>query len=288
MTHIAIIGSTGMMGQPVTRAFIDGGFNLTVLVRNADSARQIFGSEVRIMPGDLRDVDSLNRLLQGQDGLYLSLSVEPESSEMDFHAEREGLYNVLAAAKRSGIRRIGFLSSLVHRYQGTDGFRWWVFDIKKDAIAKIRQSGIPHTIFYPSLFMEVFEKGGYRQGNTITLFGESKQRMFLVAGSDFGIQVANAFRLDNGNQEYAVQGLEGFTADEAARVFADHYRKTKIRVKKAPLGLLKFLGVFSHKFDYVVHLITSLNNYPERFESERTWQELGKPQTTLAAYAEHA
>jgi hypothetical protein len=274
-----------MIGQPVTMAFVDAGYTLTLLVRDTDTARQVFGSGVRIFHGDLRDVDSLSQLLQGQDGLYLSLSVEPESSEKAFQAEREGLDNVLAVAKHSGIQRIGFLSSLVHRYQGQNGFRWWVFDIKQEAIAKIRRSGIPFTIFYPSLFMEVFEKGGYRLGNNITCFGESKQKMFLVAGSDFGKQVVNAFRLDNGNQEYAVQGIEGFTADEAAKLFADHYRRTKIKVKKAPLGLLKFLGMFSHKYDYFANLVTALNNYPERFESERTWQDLGKPQTTLADYA---
>lgn len=288
MKNIAIVGSTGMIGQPVTTAFIDAGYNLTLLVRDTDSAERIFRSRARIINGDLRNVDSLSQLLQGQDGLYLSLSVEPESSQRDFQAEREGLDNVLAVAKHSQIQRIGFLSSLVHRYQGQNGFRWWVFDIKQEAITRIRRCGIPFTIFYPSLFMEVFEKGGYRQGNTITLFGDSKERMFLVAGSDFGEQVVNAFRLDKGNQEYAVQGLEGLTAEEAAQLFAYHYKKTKIKVKKAPLGLLKFLGMFSHKYDYFANLVTSLNNYPERFESERTWQELGKPQKTLGDYAANA
>ena len=279
MQNIAIIGSTGMIGQPVTKAFIDAGYKVTLFVRHIENAQKIFGSNVTVVHGDLKDVKSIEKLLEHQDWLYLNLSVLPDSSANDFQPEREGLDNIIQAAKLSSIRRIGLISSLVYLYQGQNGFDWWVFETKKRAVDKIKNSGITYSIFYPSTFMEVFEKGGYRQGDWINLAGDSKQKMYLISGRDYGQQVVNAFRLDNGNQEYTVQGPEGFTADEAARLYAGHCENAKIKVIKIPLSMLKFMGRFSNKYNYGARIIESLNSYPEKFESERTWLELGKPET---------
>lgn len=284
MNKIAIIGATGMLGQPVTNAFIRAGFEVTVFARNTDKARRAFGQSVRVIEGTLADTEKIKSLLDGQETLYLNLSVEQTSAESDFQPEREGLDNILSIAKQTGIRRIGYLSSLVHFYQGQNGFNWWAFDIKQKAVEKIKNSGIPYSIFYPSTFMESFDKGAYRQGNNLALAGTSKYKMYLIAGIDYGKQVVKAFQLNNGNNEYAVQGQEGFTADEAAKFYVDHYSKQKVKILKAPVGMLKFMGLFSNKFSYGAKIVDALNNYPEKFESDKTWAELGKPETKFIDY----
>ena len=273
-----------MLGQPVAKAFIDAGFDVTLFVRALPKARQVFGNSVKLVEGDLQDTASLKQLLEGQEGLYLNLSVKQTSSQTQFQPEREGLDNILQLAKQAGLKRIGYLSSLAHLYQGQNGFSWWVFDIKKEAVEKIKNSGIAYTIFYPSTFMESFDKGAYRLGNSIALAGTSKHKMFLIAGSDYGKQVVNAFQLNNGNQDYVVQGPEGFTADEAASFYVENYKRNKVKIKKAPMGMLRFLGQFSNKFSYGANIVEALNNYPEKFEAARTWQELGTPQTTFMEY----
>ena len=288
MNKIAIIGATGMLGQPVTNAFIHAGIEVTVFARNADKARRAFGESVHVVEGILKDTEKIKTLLDGQNGLYLNLSVEQKSAETDFQPEREGLDHILTIAKQTGIRRIGYLSSLVHFYQGQNGFHWWVFDIKQKAVQKIKNSGIPYSIFYPSTFMESFDKGAYRQGNNLALAGESKYKMYLIAGSDYGKQVVNSFQLNNGNHEYAVQGQEGFTADEAAKFYVDNYSKQKVKILKAPVGMLKFMGLFSNKFIYGAKIVDALNNYPEKFESGRTWEELGKPETRFMDYIQQS
>jgi hypothetical protein len=284
MNKIAIIGATGMLGQPVTHAFISAGFEVTVFARNIDKARLAYGESVRIVEGTLKDREKIKALLQDQEILYLNLSVEQASAESDFQPEREGLDAILAIAKQTGIRRIGYLSSLVHFYQGQNGFQWWAFDIKQKAVEKIKNSGIPYSIFYPSTFMESFDKGAYRQGKNLALAGTSKYKMYLIAGVDYGKQVVKAFQLNKGNHEYAVQGQEGFTADEAAKFYVDNYSKQKVKILKAPVGMLKFMGLFSKKFSYGAKIVDALNNYPEKFESEKTWAELGKPETRFIDY----
>ncbi|MFM8179853.1 MAG: SDR family oxidoreductase, partial [Candidatus Kapaibacterium sp.] len=271
MSNIAIIGATGMLGKPVTTAFLSSGFSVTILARDAAKATALFGTSARVVSGDLRDEASIRMLLQGQDAVYLNLSVEQSSTAHDWQAEREGLALVLRVAKELGIRRIGYLSSLVKDYEG---FRWWVFDIKRAAVDAIRKGGIPYSIFYPSTFMEAFDSnspGSMRQGDRLTLAGSSKHKMFLIAGDDYGRQVVRAFELDNGDNEYVVQGKEGFTADEAAAMFAEHYTKAKLSVSKLPFGMLKFIALFSKRFDYVARIVQALNEYPERFDAERTW-----------------
>ncbi len=108
--------------------------------------------------------------------------------------------------------------------------------------------------------------------------------MFLISGSDYGKQVAKAFQLNNGNNDYIVQGQEGFTADEAAKFYIDNYKKNKVTIMKAPIFMLKFLGFFTNKFNYGANIVEALNNYPEKFEAEETWKTLGKPQMKFIDY----
>ncbi len=284
MKKVIIIGSTGMLGRPVTQEFIKAGYHVSLLTRDKEKARQIFGTDAEIFRGDLKDVNSIVAALKGHDYLYLNLSVLPATGKNDFQPEREGLDNILHAAKMSGIQRIGYLSSLVQSYQGQNGFYWWVFDIKQKAVQKVKSCGIPYTIFYPSTFMESLDQGGYRQGNTIALAGKSRHKMFFIAGKDYARQVVKAYEIATGNQEYIVQGRDGYTADRGAEIFVNHF-PGKLKVMKAPLGLLKFLGNFSNKFSYGANIIQALNSYPEKFQGEKTWRELGEPQTSLEQYA---
>lgn len=284
MNSIAIIGATGMLGQPVTRAFINAGWHVRVLARNAEKARSMFGASVSIEKGDINDINALRELLRGQDAVYMNLSVDQNSSERDFQPEREGLQNVLTVASEFGIQRVGYLSSLVKDY---DGFTWWPFTVKRAAVATMKASDLPYSIFYASTFMETFDSNAassYRQGNRINLAGVSKHKMYLIAGADYGRQVVRAFELNNGSNEYVVQGRDGYTADEAAKLFTKHYSGAKLSVATLPFGILKFIGRFSKRFNYVAHIVEALNNYPERFAAERTWQDLGEPQISLMDY----
>lgn len=283
---IAIIGATGMLGQPVAQAFINAGWKVRILARSAEKARRKFGSSVTVVEGDIKDTNALRALLQGQDAVYMNLSVDQNSSEHDFQPEREGLQHVLHVASESGIKRVGYLSSLVKDY---DGFVWWPFTLKRGAVSMIKAWGLPYSIFYPSTFMETFVShaaGSYRKGNRINLAGVSKHKMFLIAGADYGRQVVRAFERNSGNNEYVVQGREGYTANEAAELIAAHYKGARLTVARLPFGILKLLGRVSSRMNYVAHIVEALNNYREMFAAERTWKELGEPLISLHDYAQ--
>jgi uncharacterized protein YbjT (DUF2867 family) len=281
---ILFIGATGMLGKPVAAQLIQSGFDVTLLARDTAKAQSLFPS-AKLVQGDVFDKASLVKAFAQMDTVYMNLSIEQTSNEKNLHTEREGVENIVAAATETGIKRLAYLSSLVHFYETLNGFSWWAFRNKNSAVKNIKDSGIPFTIFYPSTFMETFPYQMMR-GNKVALLGRSEFPMWFIAAADYAKQVARSFEiLGNENKEYIIQGPEAFTFDEASKVFIANYKKTKLSAIRLPFGLVKFLGGFVPKFNYAWHICEALNKYPEKFDSQLTWNELGKPVTRLADYA---
>ena len=281
---ILFIGATGMLGKPVAAQLIKSGFDVTLLARDTNKTQSLF-PKTKIERGDVFDKSDLINAMTGMDAVYCNLSVFQTSKEKDKQPEREGFDNIIAAAKYTGLKRMACISSIIHKYEGMNGFSWWAFRIKHSAVDKIKASGIPYSIFYPSIFMEAFPYQLMR-GNKIALLGKSEAPMWFIAAADYAKQVARSFEIaGNENKEYNIQGPEPYTFDEAAKIFIANYRKAKLSTMKAPVGLMKFFGNFSPKFNYVWHICEALNKYPEKFDSQQTWDELGKPVTRLADYA---
>ena len=286
INKVAVIGATGMLGKPVTIHLVQAGFTVSALVRNIGKSALFLPREVNMIQGDIRNPADVDLLLQGKEAVYISLSVPQDEKKSAWHSETDGMKIILESARRNSIQRIILLSSLVQRYQGMNNFKWWVFDIKDQSIAMVKQSGIPYTIFYPSTFMESF-LGKYKQGSRILISGKSEYPMYYISGEDYAKQVSKSLQIQNPqNKEYVIQGPEPLLGDEAAKIFVQHYKKEKLSVSAAPFGLLKFLSNFSSTLKYGIHIIEALNRYPEKFESESAWQELGKPEMTLKQFAE--
>ncbi|MBL7740163.1 MAG: SDR family oxidoreductase [Chitinophagaceae bacterium] len=285
--RILFIGATGMLGKPVAKELIKSGLDVTLLARDTDKMQSLF-QDTTVTGGDVFEKDSLAQAMKGADTVYCNLSVLQTAKEKDRHTEKEGMTNIIAAAKGTGVKRIVYLSSLVHRYQGMNGFDWWAFRIKQGAIQKIKDSGLSYTIFYPSTFMEAYPHQMI-MGSRIAILGDSVMPMWFIAAEDYARQVAASFRLlNNENREYSIQGTEAFTFDQANTIMIQNYTRRKLSVMKAPIGIMKFLGRFSAKFNYAWHICEALNKYPEKFESENTWKELGKPSITLSEFARTA
>ncbi len=281
---ILFIGASGMLGKPVAEQLIKSGFDVTLLARDTTRMQLLFPS-AKVIMGDVFDKASLVKAFAQMDTIYMNLSVDQSSKEKDKQAEREGIDNIISAAKETSVKRLAFLSSLVHFYEGMNGFSWWAFRIKQSGVDKIKVSGISYSIFYPSTFMETFPYQLIR-GNKVTLLGKSEVPMWFIAAADYGKQVAISLSTTgNESKEYNIQGPEAFTSGEAAKIFIANYKKTKLSTTTAPIGLMKFLGNFNAKFNYIWHICEALNKYPEKFESRQSWDELGKPTTRLADFA---
>lgn len=282
--RITVIGSTGMIGIPVTQELVKAGFEVTALVRNIEKAKQIFPQGVSFVKGDIEDMQSINEALKNADGLYINISTKPTDKESQFNPEMQGLDNILAALKNTNIKQVAFLSSFLARNYNGD---WWVMKAKKGGISKIKNSGIAYTIFYPSNFMENFASEGMRRGNKVNYIkSKVNNKAWWIAGEDFGKQVANAFKTDKAlNCEFPVQGPEALTMKEAATKYAAAYKKEQLGVGSMPYGLLKFLGMFIPQMKFLSNLMNVMLNNEETFESQKTWDILGKSEISIDKFA---
>lgn len=283
MQKILFIGASGMLGKPVALELIRAGFHLTLLARDVEKLEKLFPN-IPLVKGDVFDINSLEAAMKGHEIVYLNLAVAQSSKKSDLQPEREGIKNIIDTAKKTSIKRIAYLSSLIKNYEGMNGFNWWSFQVKQAGVDAIKRSGLNYSIFYPSTFMETLDRQ-MMQGSRLFIAGKSEAPMWFIASKDYGKQVAWALKkAGNDNQEYIIQGLEPFTFDQAVKVFCDNY-KSPVKPMKTPLAPLKFLGLFNQRVNYAANICEALNKYPEKFESEKTWDELGKPTITLADYA---
>ena len=285
MKKIAFIGATGMLGKPVAQELINAGFELTILARNAKKAQALF-PKATVIQGSLENKEDIKKALANQGAVYLNLSVEQDAKPDGWHTEAQGLDNLIEVAKSLNTKRIAFLSSLVMNYQGMNGFDWWVFKIKHEAVEKIKVSGLVYTIFYPSTFMDTYQQ--QIAGSSLQMAGVSKFPMWFVSAKDYGKQVAKSFKIlnDSESKNYIIQGLEPFDYQQANKIFIQNYPK-KLWLLTVPSFMLSLAAKFSQKMNYLGNIMESLNRYPETFQAESTWQELGKPEITLAEFAKN-
>lgn len=286
INKVAVIGATGMLGLPVTRALLEAGFEVTALVRKPADARTKMPVGVQVLAADVEDERTLTAAFSGMDAVYVSLSITPDQTRKDFWIESEGMKAIVSACRAAGVPRVAYLSSIMQKNSPMD---WWVLRMKRQAIEIIHRSGLDYSIFYPANFMESLPFR-MRQGKRIAVAGRPQEGSYWIAARDYAAQVAAALRRAEAgvNQEYTVQGPEEFRADQAAKVFVENYGAEKLSVARAPLALFKLLGLFSPAMDYVRHISEALNTTPEPFGAGATWAELGRPQTTLASFARAA
>ena len=242
----------------------------------------IIPNEINFVKGDLTDKTSIEESLKNADGLYINISTGPADKENEFNPETTGLDNILEVAKKTSVKQVIYLASLLARnYTGN----WWVMKAKKECVVKIKKSDLPYTIFYPSNFMENFT-GGMKQGKKIMTIGKPMHKLWWIAAEDFGRQVANAFKTEKSlNNGYVVQGTEPFTMKEAATIYVENHTKEKLSVGNLPMGLVKLLAIFMSPLKFVSKFSPILNNNIETFEAQNTWDDFGKPQITIEKFA---
>jgi len=279
---ILVIGGTGMLGKPVVQELISYGHNVTLFSTNLKAATRLFPN-VKIIEGDIINVESLNKAFAGQDAVYINLSTPLTSKPNDWNPEKEGLKKVLDAAKKQSIKQIGYLSPLIRDYSG-NGKVWWFLNDKKLAAEAIKNSGIPYYLFTASNFMENF-LASMRRGNSVNTMGSPKISNHYISGNDFGKQVANAFALEPQSKEFFIQGPQALNPIEAVGIFTKNYTKETLKPGNAPMGLMKFIGCFNTQINNVTKLMTVLNECLENFKAQETWDILGKPTVTVKEYA---
>jgi dihydroflavonol-4-reductase len=119
-----VTGATGFVGSHVARVLAEQGADLRLLVRSSSDVRNIDGLKADRVTGDLRDAASIGRAMSGCDVVFhvaadYRLWV-PDSAQM-YQSNVEGTRAILDAARKNGVRRVVYTSSVATMGFTADG-----------------------------------------------------------------------------------------------------------------------------------------------------------------------
>ncbi len=110
-----VTGATGFLGSHVARALADEGAHLRLLVRSTSDLRNIEGLNAERVQGDLRDPASFEKALAGCETVFhvaADYRLWVRDPETMYRSNVEGTRFLLAAARRQGVRRVVYTSSV--------------------------------------------------------------------------------------------------------------------------------------------------------------------------------
>jgi len=111
----AVTGATGHLGNVLVRELLRRGKRVRALVEPGDEARALAGLDVGVIRGDVLRPETLPAAFQGAEVVFHLAGVVSISS-LDIHLVRtvnvDGTRNVVEAARRAGVRRLVYTSSV--------------------------------------------------------------------------------------------------------------------------------------------------------------------------------
>lgn len=151
VTTVMVTGATGRQGGAVARHLLEAGFRVRALVRDPQTprARALAERGIELVQGDLEDLDSIQRALEGTYGVF--------SMQNYFQAGYDGEIsqgtNLADVAKTAGIGHFLY-SSVGSAYRDTGVSH---FETKWLIEQHIRSLDLPYTVLRPVFFMHNWE-----------------------------------------------------------------------------------------------------------------------------------
>jgi NADH dehydrogenase len=147
--RISLIGGTGFVGQAITKALLDAGHHVQLLVRAGSQNKAIQHEHCTWIEGDLEHETALEQCLTNTEvviylvGLLREFPAQGITFKM---AQRTGAERTIAIAERLGISRFLLMSA-----NGVDQLETSYQQTKWHAEQALQQSGLQWTIFRPSV-----------------------------------------------------------------------------------------------------------------------------------------
>ena len=110
-----LTGATGFLGSHVARVLAAQGAELRLLVRPTSNLKNLEGLHAETATGDLRDPASLDNAMSGCDTVFhvaADYRLWARDPEEMYHSNVEGTRAILEAARKNGVRRVVYTSSV--------------------------------------------------------------------------------------------------------------------------------------------------------------------------------
>jgi uncharacterized protein YbjT (DUF2867 family) len=145
---VLVYGAGGVQGGAVARKLLNEGYTVHTIVRSLDKAAELQKQGITAFVGDLSDADGLTSAHDGVSKVFLLLPVD-----YDLERNHQFIRNTVDAAKRANVKLLVFNTS---GFVPDDITGVTAYDIKRELIAYVKQSGIPSIVLQPIFYMENF------------------------------------------------------------------------------------------------------------------------------------
>ena len=247
MPALFLTGGTGFVGRVLlARLLARPAGDVTCLVR--DPARLIVpagGRTPRVVRGDLGSVEALAEAMRGCDVvLHLAASTGKASAAAHQRANLEGTRTLIAAAKRAGVPRFVYVSTIA---AGFPDQRFYPYAASKAAAeVAVRESGLDWTIVRPTIVLGPDSPIGVAfaklaGGPAVMMFGDGKARVQPIDVGDLAnVLVAVLDSSAVSHDTIDAGGPEEISFEELLAGVRQRLRGSRTPVLHLPLTLLRY------------------------------------------------
>ncbi len=220
---VLVTGATGLVGGHLVARLLKQGYRVRGMTRSAAKARELERTGCEAVVGDVRDDRAVAQAVAGVRGvIHLVAILRPWRDATYESVTVQGTRAVVAAAQRSGVRRLIYISALGVRAADTNPY----MASKRKAEEAVRASGLDYTILRPSYL--------YGQGShflklleqlvtlpVIPVVGPGRQRLQIMWVADLvACIVASLGKEATYRQTYEIGGPEALTFNEVLDILS--------------------------------------------------------------------
>jgi uncharacterized protein YbjT (DUF2867 family) len=210
---VVVAGGHGKVGLGLLRLLADRGHRARGLIRNPDHARDLEEVGAEPVLCDIEALDDISRCCEGADAVVFAAGAGPGSGvERKRTVDYGGAVKLIDAAKTNGIDRYLIVSAIsVDRPDEWSEQMRPYYEAKRDADARVLESGLSYTIVRPGGLTDDAGTGLVRLGTDLERGEVPREDVaaVLLAVLETPSTVGKTFELVSGDTpiEEAVRGL---------------------------------------------------------------------------------
>jgi len=242
LSSLLITGATGFVGRHLLLRLQERGFRSVICISRRRVPPAGFPQGTKFLQANLLELQSLEPQLAGVETIvHLAAQTGKARPEEYFRVNLEGTRQVVALARRLGIRRLLFVSTIAVRFP--DKSRYPYARSKEQAEEIVRQSGLRYVIVRPTLIIGP-HGGAYtslaklaRHG-IVPVPGDGAARVQPVHVDDLVEFLVAIVEKDMfANQTLELGGPEVVSIEELLKKIHYRARGTQARTIHIPMGL---------------------------------------------------
>lgn len=318
---VLITGATGFIGNHVTRLCLEKGDDVRVMVMPGEDRSPLDGMDVEFVEGNLLDAASLEKVVQGVEGLYhlaAIYQVWTKDPTLHFRVNVDGAQTLLRAAHAAGVGKIVFTSSIAaigvkgggQMSDETTQFNQWRYGneyvmskyISEQMVRALIGEGLPAVIVNPGFPFGPGDRMPTPTGKLIISILKGQMKQYFEGGvcavDVRDVAAGHVLAMEKGRigQGYLLANKEGnISFQEMAQLVGRLANIDNVAVQKVPPWVMATAGRVMETWANISGNTPQTTYKTSMYSMQNIWvdpskavNELGLPQTPIETAARDA